>query len=91
MAAQISDSQTSSNDQKSEIADLNKHLIEAAAEKDRLEAEVAYLKVIIFQDFYFKKAFSPASILRMRPGKLQKKKLAAPRRRNKDSEPKLLN
>jgi septal ring factor EnvC (AmiA/AmiB activator) len=53
MAAQISDSQTSSNDQKSEIADLNKHLIEAAAEKDRLEAEVAYLKVRIFQDFFF--------------------------------------
>jgi len=44
MAAQISDSQTSSNDQKREIADLNKHLIEAAAEKDRLGAEVAYLK-----------------------------------------------
>ena len=45
MAAQITDSQTSSNDQKTEITDLNKHLIEAAAEKDRLEAEVAYLKV----------------------------------------------
>jgi hypothetical protein len=59
MAAQISDSQTSSNDQKSEIADLNKHLIEAAAEKDRLEAEVAYLKVRIFQDFFSKKLLVP--------------------------------
>ena len=59
MAAQISDSQTSSNDQKSEIADLNKHLIEAAAEKDRLEAEVAYLKVRIFKEFLSKKLSVP--------------------------------
>ena len=90
MAAQISDSQTSSNDQKNEIADLNKHLIEAAAEKDRLEAEVAYLKVRKFPGIFIK-AFSPDSILQMRLGKLQKKKLAELRRRKKDSKLKLQN
>ena len=61
MAAQISDSQTSSNDQKNEIADLNKHLIEAAAEKDRLEAEVAYLKVRKFPGIFIEKKLSVPS------------------------------
>jgi len=44
MANQISSGHVADTDKNGEITTLNKNLLEAAAEKDRLDAEVAYLK-----------------------------------------------
>ena len=47
MATQISSGHANDTDKTEEISKLNKLLLEAATEKDRLDAEVAYLKVWI--------------------------------------------
>ena len=47
MATQISSGHANDTDKTEEISKLNKLLLEAATEKDRLDAEVAYLKVQI--------------------------------------------
>ena len=44
MADQISSGHANDSDKTDQLNELNKNLLEAAAEKDRLDAEVAYLK-----------------------------------------------
>lgn len=44
MADQISSGHANDSDKTEQMSELNKNLLEAAAEKDRLDAEVAYLK-----------------------------------------------
>lgn len=44
MADQISSGHANDSDKTEQLSELNKNLLEAAAEKDRLDAEVAYLK-----------------------------------------------
>merc|ERR1712241_584803 len=44
MADQISSGHANDSDKTDQLSELNKNLLEAAAEKDRLDAEVAYLK-----------------------------------------------
>ena len=57
MATQISSGHANDTDKTEEISKLNKLLLEAATEKDRMDAEVTYLK----------ERFNPDNILKFNP------------------------